>query len=86
MVVGEGRPYLVALIVLNYMAWEKFASSMSVEDDKIENLGLPKVQKAILKKISSNLKEFPGYAQIRRVKLYLEPWTIENNLLTPTLK
>jgi long-chain acyl-CoA synthetase len=32
------------------------------------------------------LKDFPGYAKIRRATLSLEPWTVENGLLTPTLK
>jgi long-chain acyl-CoA synthetase len=32
------------------------------------------------------MKEFPGYAQVRRVSATLEPWTVENGLLTPTLK
>jgi long-chain acyl-CoA synthetase len=32
------------------------------------------------------MKEFPGYAQVRRVTASLEPWTVENGLLTPTMK
>ena len=32
------------------------------------------------------MSDFPGYAKIRRVTLTLEPWSIENGLLTPTLK
>jgi long-chain acyl-CoA synthetase len=32
------------------------------------------------------MKEFPGYAQVRRVSATLEPWTVENGLLTPTMK
>ena len=32
------------------------------------------------------MKEFPGYAQVRRIRAELDPWTVENGLLTPTLK
>ncbi len=32
------------------------------------------------------LRDFPGYAKIRRLGLLLEPWTVDNGLLTPTLK
>jgi len=39
-----------------------------------------------LKKIKVCLKDFPGYAKIRRVIPTLDPWTVDNGLLTPTLK
>jgi len=32
------------------------------------------------------LKGFPGYIRVRRVVTTREPWTVENGLLTPTLK
>jgi len=32
------------------------------------------------------LSAFPAHARVRKVWLTLEPWTIENGLLTPTLK
>jgi long-chain acyl-CoA synthetase len=32
------------------------------------------------------LSDFPGYAKVRRVILEREPWTVDNGLLTPTLK
>lgn len=33
-----------------------------------------------------SLARFPEYAQVRRSWMTLEPWTIANGLLTPTLK
>ena len=39
-----------------------------------------------MKHIKLRLKDFPGYAKIRRLVLTLQPWTIDNGLLTPTLK
>jgi len=73
MVVGEGRPYLVALLVLN----EEKQSSLEVEA-----LG----PEALCRRVSRQLGSFPGYAQIRRVAVIDEPWTVDNSLLTPTLK
>jgi long-chain acyl-CoA synthetase len=29
---------------------------------------------------------FPGYARIVRIHLSLEPWSVENGLMTPTMK
>lgn len=41
---------------------------------------------ALLEFVCERIKMFPGYAQIRRVLTISEPWTVENDMLTPTLK
>ena len=85
MVVGEGCPFLCAMIVLNKEHWIEFAKSMDVDPDP-QSLQNKVVVNAITKRIEDQIHEFPGYAQIRRVWLSLEPWTVENNLITPTMK
>ncbi len=65
---------------------EKIGVRKSLDAKITGNLNIPAAQKIVLKHISASLKEFPGYAQIRRVCLYLDSWTLENGLLTPTLK
>ena len=40
----------------------------------------------LLREIKGRLKDFPGYAKIRRLIISLEPWTVDNGMLTPTLK
>ena len=86
MVHGEGHPYLVALAVLNPEVWLQFAKEVGVRADMPEALTDSRVQAGVLKRISDNLHDFPGYANVRRVLLLQEPWSIENGLLTPTLK
>ena len=71
LVIGEGKPFLSALLVLNPAQKEKLGK---VDD------------KAIVNRVMAQLKDFPGYAQIRRVALLDEPWTIDNGLLTSTMK
>ena len=44
------------------------------------------IEEVLLDKITAQTTEFPGYAKIRRVAFIQEPWTVENGLLTPTLK
>ena len=39
-----------------------------------------------LERIREQCKALPGYAAVRRATFTLEPWTVENGLLTPTLK
>ena len=43
-------------------------------------------EKSLIRRANDRLKEFPGYIRVRRVVATREPWTVENGLLTPTLK
>ena len=86
MIVGEGKPYLAALIVLNEEHWNSFAAHRHLDPAQPATLRDPKVVKALTKHVAHQLKHFPGYAQIRRLHLDLRPWTLEDGLLTPTLK
>ncbi|MES9853978.1 MAG: long-chain fatty acid--CoA ligase [Candidatus Thiodiazotropha sp. L084R] len=86
MVVGEGKPYLGALVVLNPDLWSGFAEEFDCDPSLEESLQDERLQGVVLKRIRAALKDFPGYAKIRRVALLLEPWSIENGLMTPTMK
>ncbi|MEK7991116.1 MAG: long-chain fatty acid--CoA ligase [Thiotrichaceae bacterium] len=84
MIIGEGKAFLSIITVLNTEQWELLAQELSV--DTAAGLNEKIVKKLILKRIAVQIKDFPGYAQIRRVTLSLQPWSLDNNLLTPTLK
>jgi long-chain acyl-CoA synthetase len=43
-------------------------------------------EKRLVKLANARLKAFPRYARVRRAIVAPEPWTVENGLLTPTLK
>ncbi|MGA9665414.1 MAG: long-chain fatty acid--CoA ligase [Gallionella sp.] len=86
MVYGEGRPTLVALAVVNPEQWQAFARQAGVRADMPEALHDSRIEQQVLGRIALQIKEFPGYANIRRVLLLTEPWSIENGMLTPTLK
>ncbi len=86
LVCGECRPYLAAVAVLNRGEWEKLARTRGLDPDDPAALNAPAVQEQVLAIMGQQLRAFPGYAQVRRVALTLEPWTVENGLLTPTLK
>ena len=86
MIIGEARPYLVALVVLNPEAWKNFAREVGVRADMPEAMTDSRVEGKVLKRIALDLRGFPGYANVRRVLLMQEPWTMEDGLLTPTLK
>ncbi|HEX6726373.1 MAG TPA: long-chain fatty acid--CoA ligase [Nitrospira sp.] len=86
MVVGEGKPYLAALLVLNAGAWRAMAQRWSLPMDDPAVLTDVRLQQYIERMCRQSLACFPEYAQVRRFWLTLEPWTIDNGLLTPTFK
>ncbi|WP_419584199.1 hypothetical protein [Thiolapillus sp.] len=86
MVVGEGRPYLTALVVLNEENWPALAKEHGLDGKDPDSLNHKKLHADILRRIKNSLTDFPGYAKIRQVRLMLEPWTIEEGLITRTLK
>ena len=86
MVYGEGHPALIVLAVVNPDQWKLFAQQVGVRPDMPESLHDTRVEKQVLQRIGGLIKEFPGYAKVRRVLLLSEPWNIENGLMTPTLK
>jgi long-chain acyl-CoA synthetase len=85
-VLGEGRSYLTALLVLNGDLWGGLAREYGLDPGNLDSLNDSRLLKDMLKRVRVALRDFPGYAKIRRATLTLEPWTVENGLLTPTLK
>lgn len=85
-VLGEGHPYLAALLVLSAERWPEVASEHGLDPEHPDSLRDEQLNRTIIKRLRVLLEEFPGYAKIRRVILTLEPWTIDNGLLTPTMK
>ena len=86
MVIGEGKPYLTAIIVLEPEQWKQFANELSVDPEEPASLHNKDVKKVVLDLICECLCDFPGYAQVREVTLSLEPWTDGNFFLTASLK
>ncbi|WP_412852021.1 AMP-dependent synthetase/ligase [Ectothiorhodospira shaposhnikovii] len=86
MVVGEGRPYLVALVVLNEAIWREVAAEQGLPTRMDIASTSPEVEAWLLERIGDLLHRFPGYVQVRRLRVLPEPWTVDNAMLTPTLK
>jgi long-chain acyl-CoA synthetase len=86
MVIGEGESFLAAVAVLGQEDWRPLAARFELDADAADSLNNDKLHAFLLREIKGHLKDFPGYAKIRRLILSLEPWTVDNGLLTPTLK
>ncbi|HEY7658896.1 MAG TPA: long-chain fatty acid--CoA ligase [Burkholderiales bacterium] len=85
MLLGEGKPYLSVMSVLNADHWKKLCTERGLNDAPA-TIQSKQVEEILVSRIATQMKEFPGYAQVRRVAATLDPWTVENGLLTPTLK
>ncbi len=86
MVIGEGRPVLGAVVVVDPEEWQKLCATLELDQKDPATVENKPLKKAVLKKIAARLTDFPGYAKIRVLHIELEPWTVEEGLMTPTLK
>jgi long-chain acyl-CoA synthetase len=86
-IVGEGKPFLAALVTLDPDAYAKLAG---MEHDLSGDLGRDRdqsrLEEILLHRIAERLLGFPGYAAIRRLAVVEKPWNIENGMMTPTMK
>ncbi len=84
MVIGEGHPFLSVLVVLNKQQHEGVLSKRKELSDK--DVNSTESKEYLLQRIFPLLHDFPGYAQVFGITVIDEPWTVENELMTPTLK
>lgn len=86
MIIGEGRSYLGALVVLNRDQWPSLAVEYGLNPEDANSLNDPHLRRGLQIRVREALRDFPGYAKVRRLVPLLESWSVENGLLTPTLK
>jgi long-chain acyl-CoA synthetase len=83
MVVGDRRPFLAAVVVLDAAAWRRLCADKRLDPERPEQQAS---KAALLERITARLARLPKYAQVRAVHPTLQPWTVETGLLTPSLK
>ncbi|NRA98965.1 MAG: long-chain fatty acid--CoA ligase [Rhodobacteraceae bacterium] len=80
-VLGDGRPWCSAVVVVEPGAYADFASEQGFDPaDK------DAAASAILKRIRPSMADIPPFAQVRGLVVETEPWSLEDGLITPTLK
>ncbi len=93
MLVGDKRPFITALIVPDLEAVKRLAQE---QGSTVGSLRDPKAVEALLDSdavvhgIDADIKrlqrDLSAFERIRRFELLAEPFTVENDMLTPTLK
>lgn len=86
MVVGDDRPFIAAVAVVNPDEFKTVCGELGLDPTKPESLQDPAFRKAALKRIKTSTAGFPNCGVPRQVHCTLDAWTIDNGLLTPTLK
>ncbi len=86
LVLGEGESYLSALLVLNSDLWFALAKDHDLDGFDHDSLNDKALHSHIIQRLRKLLHNFPAYARIRRVTLTLDAWTVDNGLMTPTMK
>jgi long-chain acyl-CoA synthetase len=86
MIIGEGKPYLTALLVLNAEQWPEVAAEFGLDPNDPASLNDSALLQKMQARVTHLLRDFPGYAKVRRIALSLEPWSVDNGCLTATMK
>lgn len=82
-VIGDQRPCVVAILVLNREGWLLLARDHAIDR---ADLNMSVATDAILSRISAQTRGLSPIWQVRGIHVTTAPWTIEDGSLTPTLK
>ena len=86
MVVGDKRPHLVGVVVPDPEWLTEWAIANDEKADFSNLCGNPAVQRAVMAAVDRVNKDVSATEKVRRVILSCEPFTIENEQLTPSMK
>ena len=85
-VIGDRRPYLVALITLDQEALTRFAAEQGTLDEPAAMANSPLVRKTLEDHIEEVNRQFAPVEQIKRFHILAADLSQEGGELTPTLK
>ncbi|NNF03665.1 MAG: long-chain fatty acid--CoA ligase [Rhodothermales bacterium] len=87
MVVGEGREFLTALVVPEADAIARYAKENSIAGSSLEEwLESEEVRKVFSQVFRSYSRDAASHEKVRKFSFVPEPFTVENGMMTPTMK
>lgn len=86
-VLGNNRPFVTLLVRPSLPHLEELAERLQVRfSDAAELVNSPEVTEEIRRRVAALTERLPSQEQIKDLRVALEEFTMENGLLTPTLK
>lgn len=87
MAIGDGRPYVVALLVLDAEIAPLIAAKLGIEDASVEALSKnPQILAMVQQAVDAANARLSRPEQVKKFALLPAEWTAESAELTPTLK
>jgi long-chain acyl-CoA synthetase len=84
--VGDGRKFLVALVVPNFDVLDEWASGAGISGSRGELVAHPDTIRMMEDEIDRTLEAFADYEKPKKLLLLGDAFTVEDGTLTPTLK
>ncbi|MGH8673675.1 MAG: long-chain fatty acid--CoA ligase, partial [Burkholderiales bacterium] len=86
-VIGDKRPYLVALVMIDHENVERYAQDQAIPFSKFASLcRRPEVQELIQSEVDKVNKLFARVEQVKKFRLIEQKLSPEDEELTPTMK
>ena len=73
-------------VVVNDAEWHDLCAGLQLDPEDPATLVSRDAQRAVIRRIRAATKTFPQYGVPRAVGILRTPWTVENELLTSTMK
>ncbi len=86
MCIGENRPYIAALAVVNPEEFAKLAKEVNADPCDPATYERRDIQRLAHQRLKKAANSFPQYGVPRKGWLLKDPWTLNDGLLTVTLK
>lgn len=85
-VLGDNRPFITALVVVDEHHWGEICRDMQLDPEDPKTLKNRDLLRLVVKRVRAAAKNFPSYGIPRSVEILREPFTVEDGLLTTTMK
>jgi long-chain acyl-CoA synthetase len=85
-VFGGDRPHNTAVIVADLQSLQRWAQGLGIDKQPTDLLKDSRTRALFRREIDAQSREWKGYEQVREFVLDHDPFTTDNDLLTPTFK